>query len=124
MNITNFAQDHSEVDEDENADDDGIGMLAGSDGPGGITFNNTQAANLIGTVALAFILCFLLSDKAVRFAKQYETTMQIVEAFVWTFGDANSILLASLLLPAAPAPRLWCQATLELQPVSTSYLSQ
>lgn len=33
-----------------------IGMLAGSDGPGGITFNNTQAANLIGTVALAFIL--------------------------------------------------------------------
>ena len=33
-----------------------IGMLAGSDGPGGIAFNNTQAANLIGTVALAFIL--------------------------------------------------------------------
>jgi hypothetical protein len=50
------------------------------------------------TFALAFILCFLLSDKAVRFAKEYETTMQIVEAFVWTFGDANSILLASLLL--------------------------
>jgi hypothetical protein len=50
------------------------------------------------TFALAFILCFLLSDKAVRFAKEYETTMQIVEAFVWTFGDSNSILLASLLL--------------------------
>lgn len=50
------------------------------------------------TFALAFILCFLLSDKAVRFAKEYETTMQIVEAFVWTFGDANSIMLASLLL--------------------------
>jgi hypothetical protein len=50
------------------------------------------------TFALAFILCFLLSDKAVRFAKEYETTMQIVEAFVWTFGDANSILLASLLM--------------------------
>jgi len=50
------------------------------------------------TFALAFILCFLLSDKAVRFAREYETTMQIVEAFVWTFGDANSILLASLLL--------------------------
>lgn len=50
------------------------------------------------TFALAFILCFLLSDKAVRFAKEYETTMQIVEAFVWTFGDSNSILLSSMLL--------------------------
>jgi len=50
------------------------------------------------TFCLAFILCFLLSDKAVQFAKEYQTTMQIVEAFVWTFGDANSILLSSLLL--------------------------
>ena len=50
------------------------------------------------TFALAFILCFLLSDKAVRFAREYDTTMQIVEAFVWTFGDSNSILLSSLLL--------------------------
>lgn len=50
------------------------------------------------TFALAFILCFLLSDKAVKFAKDYKTTMQIVEAFIWTFDDPNSILLASLLL--------------------------
>ncbi len=50
------------------------------------------------TYALAFILCFLLSDKAVNFAREYKTTMQIVEAFVWTFGDSNSILLSSLLL--------------------------
>ena len=50
------------------------------------------------TFALAFVLCFLLSDKAVKFAQEYETTMQIVEAFVWTFGDSNSILLSSLLL--------------------------
>ncbi len=53
---------------------------------------------IVITFALAFILCFLLSDKAVRFAKEYQTTMQIVEAFVWTFGDSNSILLSSLLL--------------------------
>ena len=53
---------------------------------------------IIITFCLAFILCFLLSDKAVRFAQEYETTMQIVEAFVWTFGDSNSILLSSLLL--------------------------
>lgn len=53
---------------------------------------------IIITFCLAFVLCFLLSDKAVQFAKEYETTMQIVEAFVWTFGDANSILLSFLLL--------------------------
>lgn len=53
---------------------------------------------IIITFALAFVLCFLLSDKAVRFALEYDTTMQIVEAFVWTFGDSNSILLSSLLL--------------------------
>jgi hypothetical protein len=50
------------------------------------------------TFALAFILCFLLSDKAVKFAQEYRTTMQFLEAFIWTFGDANSILLSSLLL--------------------------
>jgi len=50
------------------------------------------------TFALAFILCFLLSDKAVKFAAECGTTMQLVEAFVWTFGDATSIMLSSLLL--------------------------
>jgi len=50
------------------------------------------------TFALAFILCFLLSDKAVNFAQDNKSTMQIVEAFIWTFDDANSILLTSLLM--------------------------
>lgn len=50
------------------------------------------------TFGLAFILCFLLTDKAVKFSYEYLTIMQIVEPFVWTFGDSNSILLASLLL--------------------------
>ena len=48
--------------------------------------------------ALAFILCFLLSDKVVSFAESYETTTQPLEPFIWTSGDSDSILLISLLL--------------------------
>jgi potassium/hydrogen antiporter len=33
-----------------------VGMLAGSDGPGGITFDNPKIARFIGAVALSFIL--------------------------------------------------------------------
>lgn len=50
------------------------------------------------TFALAFILCFLLTDKAIRFAIDHNITMQLVEAFVWTFGDATNIMISSLLL--------------------------
>lgn len=53
---------------------------------------------IIITFFLAFILCYLLSDKVVIFAEKSGTTLQLVEAFVWTFGDADSILLASMLL--------------------------
>jgi hypothetical protein len=53
---------------------------------------------IVITFCLAFILCFLLSDKAVKFAQEYKTTMQILEAFIWTFGDSNSIVLSSMLL--------------------------
>jgi len=55
-------------------------------------------SRFIATVCLAFLLCFMLSDKTVKLLKEYNTTMQIMEAFVWTFGDSNSILLSSLLL--------------------------
>ena len=50
------------------------------------------------TFVLAFILCFLLSNKVVLFARRYGTTTQLLEPFIWTFGDSDSILLASLLL--------------------------
>lgn len=55
-------------------------------------------ARVMAVFILAFILCFLLTDKIVVFAKEHETSMQMVEAFIWTFGDSNSILLSSLLL--------------------------
>jgi hypothetical protein len=53
---------------------------------------------VIITFVLASVLCLLLTDKAVRFAMNYKATLQIMEAFVWAFGDANSIMISSLLL--------------------------
>ena len=53
---------------------------------------------VILTFILAFILCFLLSDKAASFALSVGATMQAFEPFIWTFGDANSVLMISLLL--------------------------
>ena len=47
---------------------------------------------------MAFVVCFLLSDKILSFADRQETTMQMFEPFIWTFGDANSVLIISLLL--------------------------
>lgn len=53
---------------------------------------------ILVTFALTFVMCFLLTDKAVRFAIEHNTTMQMVESFIWSFGDSNSILLSSVLL--------------------------
>lgn len=53
---------------------------------------------IVVTFALSFILCFLLTDKAVRFAVEHNTTLQLVETFIWSFGDSNSVLLSSVLL--------------------------
>lgn len=47
---------------------------------------------------LGFVICFLLSNKVLVFAQEHETMLQVVEPFIWTFGDANSILLVSLCL--------------------------
>ena len=47
---------------------------------------------------LAFIFCFLLSDKVMQFAQSRGTYLQGVESFLWTFGDAQSVLAISILL--------------------------
>ncbi len=60
----------------------GIGMLAGSDGPGGIYFDNAEVAQSVGVVALAFIL----------FAGGLDTQWKVVRPALWgalslsTFG--------------------------------------
>lgn len=47
---------------------------------------------------LGFVLSFLLSDKVIVFAKDKDTVLQVLEPFIWTFGDAKSILTISLCL--------------------------
>ncbi len=53
---------------------------------------------IILAFVLAFVLCVLLTGRAIQFANSYGTTMQIAEAFIWAFGNANSIMLSSMLL--------------------------
>lgn len=50
------------------------------------------------TFILAFVLCLMLSDEVLTHAQRYETTLQIFEPFIWTYGDAASVMLSSLLL--------------------------
>lgn len=47
---------------------------------------------------LAFVFCFLLSDKVMQFAQEHDTYLQGLEAFIWTFGDSQSVLAISILL--------------------------
>ncbi len=53
---------------------------------------------IVITFLFSFILCFFLSDRAMMVADYYDSPMQAFEPFIWTFGDATSILLCALLL--------------------------
>ncbi len=65
---------------------------------------------------LGFVACFLLTNKTVEFAQEQQTVMQMFEPFIWTFGDAKSILLISLclLLLFADMPQLGAEVPLML----------
>ena len=71
-------------------------------------FFGLQASNFYGwkkkspriwmTFILAAILCLMLSDQIISHAIKYETILQVFEPFIWTYGDASSVMLSSLLL--------------------------
>lgn len=50
------------------------------------------------TFLISAVVCFLLSGKVVEVTEYYGTSTQAAEPFIWTFGDAASVLLISVLL--------------------------
>ncbi|MFM1918529.1 MAG: hypothetical protein RLZZ303_163 [Candidatus Hydrogenedentota bacterium] len=64
-----------------------VGMLAGSDGPGGIHFDDEAAANMVGTIALAFIL----------FAGGLDTNWKIIRPVL---GRGATLATAGVLITA------------------------
>lgn len=89
-----------------------IGMLAGSDGLGGIAFDNARAANYIGTVAMAFILFsggFDTSWKSVKTvfapgALLSSAGVLLTALFVAVFAK----IFLTLVYPDKPMPFSWC----------------
>lgn len=53
---------------------------------------------VILTFLLGFVLCYLLSGRVMVVIDAYGTPVQMMEPFLWTFGDSQSILLSSLLM--------------------------
>ncbi|MBD5561011.1 MAG: hypothetical protein HDQ87_11820 [Clostridia bacterium] len=56
------------------------------------------SARVAVTFSFAFILCYFMTERAADFAREHQTHLQILEPFVWMFGDGTNILLCSLLL--------------------------
>lgn len=50
------------------------------------------------TFILAFVLAIMLSDSVVELTMTYGTSIQVFEPFIWTFGDAKSVMLIGFLL--------------------------
>jgi cell volume regulation protein A len=59
----------------------GVGMLAGSEGPGGIPFDNAHVAQSLGVVALVFIL----------FAGGLETAWESVRTVIWKAAALSTV---------------------------------
>lgn len=92
----------------------GVGMLAGSEGIGKIAFDNAKQANLIGTVAMAFILFsggFDTKWQDVRKVFGYGSLLSslgvlitaglaggLIYVLLWRFFPSNSIPLSACLL--------------------------
>ena len=53
---------------------------------------------VIFTFLLEFVLSFLLTGRIMTVMENYDTPVQAIEPFLWTFGDGTAVLLSSMLL--------------------------
>ena len=53
---------------------------------------------VIFTLFLEFVLSFLLTRRIMVVMDNYNTPVQAIEPFLWTFGDGTAVLLSSMLL--------------------------
>lgn len=51
---------------------------------------------IIMSFLLAGIISFLLTEKVMDFSLDHKTTLQLLEPFIWVYGDGESILLCAL----------------------------
>lgn len=63
---------------------------------------------VIFTFFLEFVLSFLLTGRIMVVMDNYNTPVQSIESFLWTFGDGTAVLLSSmlLLLPFSDLPKM------------------
>ena len=47
------------------------------------------------TFALGFVLCLMLTNQILEQAQTFQTPVQMFEPLIWTFGDAQSVMLSS-----------------------------
>lgn len=50
------------------------------------------------TFSLALVMCLMLSDQMLARAQIYNASIQVLESYIWTFGDARSVMISALLL--------------------------
>lgn len=58
----------------------------------------TKSPRIWMTFALGLVLCLMLTNQILIQAQKYQTSVQMFEPLIWTFGDAQSVMISSLLL--------------------------
>ena len=65
----------------------------------GINYSHWRGnKRILVSFLLGAVLCFLLTEKIMAFAVEKDTILMIMEPFIWSFEDGQSIMLSSLIL--------------------------
>ena len=77
---------------------------------------------VIFTLFLEFVLSFLLTGRIMVVMDNYNTPVQAIEPFLWTFGDGTAVLLSSMLLLLLFSDLPYHQEEMALRPVCLYYI--